>query len=361
MRSSRSTIIEPRVLIEVAAVVAWMCTAASAQPDYMDLAAYVTMVGGRGEVVRVDAEETSRIPELFSFDENRIGPGQALRTSPDSTAVLTMPAYDAVIYLEGSSELRVEEPAVPDAGVELLLTLASGRASVVRRSESERWMLVAGEADAPGEAGYVLSQRASLYVEADPRGVTFAVRSGDAIVFAGAVPAAVLIDDSGMPVDRTGVTLPEGQRVSMRGVLQPVADEQADVVVPAGLREQVSSFALTASYRWLHEAEKGDFIPVRGAARAAPGVLGGEFEPALAFDQPRPVAATSAPRAITTPVRSSLSPAQTLVESGVPGTVIAGQRFRRSRIIGNPATSASGTGALTVNRAAELLVRLGPG
>jgi hypothetical protein len=311
--------------------------------------------------MRVDVEETFPIPELFSFDENRIGPGQAVRTGSESTVVLSLPAYGAVIYLEGSSELRVEEPAIPDAGVELLLVLASGRASVVRRIESERWLLIAGEAEVPDEAGYVISQRASLYVEAGAGGATFSVRSGDAIVFAGAVPDAVLIDDSGAPVDRAGVPLSEGHRVSMRGVPQPVADEQAGILVPAGLREQISSFALTASYRWLHDAEKGDFIPVRGAARAAPGVLGEEYEPALAFDQPRPVAATSAPRAITTPIRSSLSPAQTLVASGVPGTVIAGQRFRRSRIIGNPANSASGTGALTVNRAAELLVRLGPG
>jgi hypothetical protein len=255
--------------------------------------------------------------------------------------------------------LRIEEPAAADAGVDVLYVLAQGQASVVRSNESDKWLALAAETIVPDTApSYSLSQRASLVVEVGVGGVVFATRRGEARVFRGPVPEGALIDESGKPVDRPSVRLPEGHRLVAHGPFEPTADEDARVVVPAPLSERVSRFALAQCYRWLQEAEKGDLIPVRGGSRAAPGVLGAQMEPSLAFDQPRPVAVSSAPRAVTSPVRTSMSPAQTLVESGVPGTVIAGQRFRRSRIIGNPATSASGTGALTVNRAAELLVRL---
>ncbi|MCH8146950.1 MAG: hypothetical protein IH987_03025, partial [Planctomycetes bacterium] len=75
------------------------------------------------------------------------------------------------------------------------------------------------------------------------------------------------------------------------------------------------------------------------------------------FDQPTQLAAVATIQATSVQsLRTVISPAQGLVESGVPGSVIAGQRFRRSVIIGNPGTT--GGGPLTVNPAAQLLIRL---
>jgi len=347
-----------RAAVGALTAVAWMSMAARAQPESADLAGFVTMVGGAGESTRIEAEAMSAIPELFSYVQNRIEPGEGVRTGEGSTAVVFLPAYDAVVHLGGESELHLVEPSTLDSGVGIFVVLASGRASVVRKPGSMHWLLLAVEAEATGAAGYTLSKGTSLFVEVREDNVTFASRNGDALYFSGRIPAGVLIGATGEPIDKSGVLLPQGRRIVTQAPIRPVPDEEADIVVPVQLRDDMETFALTQSEQWLYEAEKGDFTPVRGAARAAPEMLGAEFEPSLVFDQAKPVLAAPAPRLVTSAVRTSLSPAQTLIESGVPGTVIAGQRFRRSRIIGNPGTAGAGTGALTVNRAAELLVRL---
>ena len=229
---------------------------------------------------------------------------------------------------------------------------------MIRKPGNQRWLLVAGGSDdRTAPAGYALSKGASLFVEADSQGVTFAVRSGEGRFFRGQVPAAVLVDASGQLVDRTGELLSQGHRVSTREPAGPALDADAGTLVAGGLSADTDKFALAQSDDWLKEAERGDFTPVRGAARAAPQPLAVELGPSLAFDQPRPVFAAPAPRAAPSPVRVSLSPSQALIESGVPGSVVAGQRFRRSRIIGNPGTGR--TGALIVNPAAELQIKFG--
>jgi hypothetical protein len=228
----------------------------------------------------------------------------------------------------------------------------------VRKPTSTHWLLLAAGPELGGAVGYTLSKGASLFVEAGEHSVTFASRQGGALYFPGRVPAGVLIDASGEPVDKSGVTVRQGQRIVAQAPMEPEPDGQADVVVPAELPGDMRAFALAQSENWLKAAEQGDFTPVRGATRAAPEMLGAEFEPSLVFDQARPVVAAPSPRGVTGAVGTTMNPAQTLLESGVPGTVIAGQRYRRSRIIGNPGTTGTGTGALTVNRAAELLVRL---
>ena len=331
-----------------------------AQSEPEDLAAFVTVVGGAG-AVRVEAEAPVRITvEGYSFEleRNRIALGEGVRTYPDGSAVLILPYYDAVVYLEGSSELRIAEPAMPGSGIDLIVRISTGRVWVIRKPGNERWLLIAGgKGGAAAPAGYTLSKGASLFVEADSRGVTFAVRSGEGRFFRGQVPAAVLIDASGQLADRTGELLSEGHRVSTQDPAGPAPDADAATLVAGGFSADTDKFALARSAHWLQEAERGDFTPVRGGARASPRLLAVELEPTLAFDQPRPVFTAPAPRAAPSPVRVTLSPSQALIESGVPGSVVAGQRFRRSRIIGSP--GAGGTGALIVNPAAELQIKFG--
>jgi len=346
------------VIAKAVVAIASLTVAASAQPESVETDAFVTVIGGGGEVMRVYAEGASEITGEFSFDRNMIGPGEGVRTTEDATAVLILPGYGAVVYLEESSELRLEEPAVPGTGVDLLVVLARGRASVIRKPGNVHWLVVAAEAEAPEAKGYTLSSGASLFVEARADGVVLATRAGEAWYYSGQVPAGRLIDASGEPIDKSGVPVPQGQRVSTQVPIRPVPDEEADIVVPTRLYDDMGAFALAQSHLWLEKAEQGEFTPVRGPTRGAPKVLGAEFEPSLVFDQPRPALAAPAPRPTRRAVQTTRSPAQTLVESGVPGTVVAGQRFRRSRIIGNPGTAGPGTGALTINRAAVLLVRL---
>lgn len=346
------------VIAKVVVAVAFSAVAAAAQPESVETEAFVTVVGGRGDVMRVYADGTSKITGEFSFDRNMIGPGEGVSTSEDASAVLVLPGYGAVVYLEETSELRLQEPAAPETGVNVLLILAKGRASVIRKPGNVHWLVVAAEAVAPETTGYTLSSGASLFVEARADGVVFATRAGEAWYYSGQVPADRLIDPSGELINKSGVAVPQGQRVSTLAPVRPVPDEQAAVIVPARLYSDMGDFALAQSHLWLEKAEQGEFTPVRGPTRGAPKVLGAEFEPSLAFDQPRPAIAAPAPRAARRAVQTTMSPAQTLIESGVPGTVVAGQRFRRSRIIGNPGTAGPGTGALTINRAAELLVRL---
>ncbi|UCC28853.1 MAG: hypothetical protein JSU86_11700, partial [Phycisphaerales bacterium] len=295
--------------------VALLTVAAAAQPESVETEAFVTVIGGRGEVMRVYAEGTSKITREFSFDTNMIGPGEGVRTAEDTTAVLVLPGYGAVVYLEETSELRLEEPAVPETGVDLLVILVKGRASVIRKPGNVHWLVVAAEAEAPETKGFTLSSGASLFVEARAEGVVFATRAGEAWYYSGQVPANRLIDPSGELIDKSGVAVPQGQRVSTQAPIRPVPDEEAAIVVPTRLHDDMGDFALTQSHLWLEKAEQGEFTPVRGPTRGAPKVLGAEFEPSLAFDQPRPALAARVPRPRRRAVQTTISPAQTFVES----------------------------------------------
>ena len=353
---------QPALVGVVAAITtASLYAGAVAQPEPKELAAFVTVVGGAG-AVRLETEPPVRITvEEYAFDpdKNRIGVGEGVGTEQDGSAVLILPDYAAVVYLEGSSELRIVEPAMPGSGIDLIVRITSGRAWVIRKPGNERWLLIAGGSDdGTASPGYTLSKGASLFVEADSQGVSFAVRSGEGRFFRGQIPAAVLIDASGQLVDRTGELLAQGLRVSTREPGGPAADADAGTLVADGLRADTDKFALAQSDDWLKEAERGDFTPVRGSARAAPQLLAAaKLGESATVYEPRMVFAAPAPRAAPSPVRVSLSQSLALLESGVPGSVLAGQRFRRSRIIGNPGTG--GTGALIVNPAAELQIKFG--
>lgn len=176
----RDALIKAVVIVAVAGFNA----AAPAQPDP---AAFVTTVAGKG-AVRVGEGEPSQIaPTSFSFEQNGIRPGEGVRTADDGMAALMLPDCDAAVHLDSSTELRVVEPA--DSGVGAYLVLVGGRVSVVQKPDHDQWLLVAAEAGAAGVAGYTLSKGASLFVEADAEGASFAARHGEALYFPGKVPA----------------------------------------------------------------------------------------------------------------------------------------------------------------------------
>jgi hypothetical protein len=346
-------------VIKAAAVIA--VTALSAvtlgQPEDADTPAFVTVVTGGG-AERVRGESSSRIdPAVFSLEQNGLGPGDGIRTVPDGTAIVMLPGASAVAYLEGSTELRVMQPSTPDRGVSVSLIVTKGRVSVVQKLDADRWLLVSAGPAEDKAVSYTLSKGCSLFVDAGAGGVSFAARRGDALYFSGPVPAGALVDASGKPIGTAGTALPQGQRISVQAPDKPVPDKDANIVVPGRHTDDTYSFGLVHSDQWLQRAEEGDFTPVRAATRGAPEVLMVEMEPSLAFDQPRPVSVAPSPRAAPSAVRTTASPAQNLIQSGVPGSVVAGQRYLRSRIIGNPGTV--GTGALMVNRSARPPIRFG--
>ena len=331
-----------------------MCTVAAAQSKRSEEAAYVTVVGGTGDVTRLIGDQVSELA-AFSLEDSRLTPGDGVRTGPDTTAVLLFPGSDAVVYLAESSEVRIARSTTPDRGVGLVPILRQGRVSMIRKTGSTQWLAVAAQAQTGAAAAFMLSRDASLVAESFGDQVTFAVRQGAALYFAGTVPAAPMIDALGEPVDASGILVSRGERVAAGAPPTPEPEEAAGPVVPGQLGDDLWTFALAQGNRWLEDAEKGDFTPVRGAARGAPQPLAPELEPELAFDQPRPVIATSAPRLAVTALRTTLSPAQTLAESDVPATAVAGSRFRRTRIIG-PGTSLSG--GIRINPAARSFIEL---
>ena len=74
-----------RIAVVTLVAAAWICSSAQGQTDYGDLGGFVTMVGGSQEVSRIEAEAVSTIPAAFSYGQNRIEPGEGVRTGDDAT------------------------------------------------------------------------------------------------------------------------------------------------------------------------------------------------------------------------------------------------------------------------------------
>ena len=190
-------------------------------------------------------------------------------------------------------------------------------------------------------------------------GAGFTIKSitaGSAWSYRGAIPGGDLIDASNEPMDKTGILLPVGHRVSVSQPAQPVAVEPVGVGLWERMGTELYQSALEHGGRWVQDAERGDFTPVYASGRASTPVLPGQLSAGFAFDQPRsPVVAgiassqTRSLRTVTT------SRSQALLESGIPTEVIIGQRLRRTRIIG---ASGTGSGQIRFNPAAVQLIRL---
>jgi len=290
----------------------------------------------------------------FSDFDNGLAAGQSVVTGADGTAVITLPTFGTVIHLEASSEIAVNRLPSLSAEVPVSFALRSGGALVVRRGSEERWFLIAGAA--ASNQGYALLQGASLVVRVEPDGVTFAGLKGTSLCFQGAVPGGALIAATDKPVAPSGVSLLDGQSVSTKTWAPPATNRLAEGMA-ASMAGAMYSVGLAAGTQWIQQAEQGDLTPVRGAGRGSPELLRGEITAGLAFDQPRSVVTAPTTRTVTQPIRTAptaVSVAQSRLESGIPSSVVIGQRLRRTRIIGSPGT----TGPIRFNPNAEQLIRL---
>jgi len=321
-----------------------LCGVASAEGGAEAIDAYVTIASGE-QVYRLPKQ--SQIGAIFSTEKNRISPGQSVGTGATSAAMLVIPGYDAVIYLEPSSELGLVEPPTAERGVGVHVVVFSGRATVVRGSSAARWMVISGAPEVPAAAAFALTRNATMRVEVRRDSVSFAGVKEKAWHGVGALPDRALLDPSGEPVAVGLTPIGEGQQVvtPMPAVALPGA---RDVLLLPEASGVVSEFARSQSVAWVVSAEQGDFTPMRSAGRESPGLLQ-PSELVLKYDQPRAGTPRTPARTGFAVVQAARNPAQTLAESSFPGTAVAASRFLNARVVGS-----SASGALSFNRFARL-------
>ncbi len=344
-----------QILVLVILVNVLSVAAVLAQSDGGSPVAYVTAVSGEGATRGSNGAAFTNEQEYFSDRNSGLSVGESVVTGEDGAAVLFFPEYQIVAHLSGGTELQVSSASGLRDDVRVALNVVRGRAQIVRSSTDKRWLLIQGGTAA--QLGYTLSQGGSLVVEASSAEVSFAVVAGRAFFFSAGIPGGALIGADRMPIDATGKELSVGQRVS---TLAPAGvGEEAEMAHTAfaEMNHDLFAFAVQQSGQWVESAEKGDFTPVRpeaaGAAQAFNVQVGIERQ---SFDQPRQAVTTPVTRATVSTLQAQVNVAQRLLGSGIPSSVVIGQRIRRSRIIGNPGTA--GTGQLRFNPFAEQLIRL---
>ena len=290
-------------------------------------------------------------PTMRSPDASGLMSGGSVYTDEGGSAVIAIERERVFVHLGPNSILKLESRAGLSAEVAVKITLVKGNADVLRRTSDEKWLVVAAGTEG---TGYTLSQGSSLEVSARADGVDFTVTAGSAWSYRGVIPVGNLIDASHEPMDKTGILLPEGHRVSVSQPAQPMAVE------PVGLWERMGKelyqSALEHGGRWVQDAERGDFTPVYASGRASTPVLPAKLSAGFAFDQPRSAVVSPVARSQTRSLQAvTTSRSQALLESGIPSEVIIGQRLRRTRIIG---ASGIGSGQIRFNPAAVQLIRL---
>jgi len=233
-----------------------------------------------------------------------------------------------------------------------------GRVHVVRKSTDNAWFLITGGSGVGN--GYTLSKGASLIVEVDAGGVSVTATKGGVTFFRGDLPAGPLIGPGGQPANKNGISVAEGQRVSIQAP-QVVDDRATPQTAWQRVYDDMFAFGVNHSGQWIVQAEKGDFTPVRPEPSAAGlEIRVGVGETRQTFDQPRTtVTAPISGSPVTARATGQVSTARAFFGSGIPSSVLIGQRIRRSRIIGNPGTT--GSGQIRFNPNAEQLLLLAGG
>ena len=295
----------------------------------------------------------------FDSDDHVVRPGQSVVTAADGSAVVMVPEYETAIHVGGDgrpAEFRVTAIEQNEHQAPLALHVAAGRAMVVRKSFDRRWLAV-GFGGAGGE-GYIASRGATFTVEALADGVSVYVSQGEALRFGGAIPVRLAGPANAALLDAAGAVVAPGERWSS---VEAAAPGEAPGVVPEGadlMGRDLFEFGLTKGAHWVKQAEEGDLTPERGDV---PGVADAFAEQVgvgrPTFDQPSGGLVIVSPRTTvltTTPVVGvTQNTATALIEQRTPTSVVVGQRFRRSRIIGSP-----GTSLIRFNPQSERLIRL---
>ncbi|MCH7993410.1 MAG: hypothetical protein IIB57_03090 [Planctomycetes bacterium] len=315
---------------------------ATAQPTGVVTVASNATIGRGGQ-------SPSSVPLDFQLEDRTVGVGDEVLTLAGGSATLRFADYGTVVNLWPDSKLLLENSPPRAKHVALGLRLSQGTALLTRKAFGPGLVAIVG-GSGQGQ-GHVLLEEGSVLVSLEGTKVVVEVLQGSARFIDGPLPDA--------PSDRAGQVLDAGQRMTggAGGAVERPARAQVDATWQS-VQDSTYAYGVTRAEDWVERAERGDFTPVKSAeSRAEPELVGTDFVPPQAFDQPTSLAAVTTIQATSVQsLRTVISPVQGLVESGVPGSVIAGQRFRRSIIIGNPGTS--GGGPLTINPAAELLIRL---
>lgn len=337
MRSQMNNLATCAALVSALAV----CGTATGKPIGM-----VTVMSDDGVTIVRDGQPEPLDPLEARLRDREIEIGEAVATTASGTAVVYFSDYGTVAALQSASKLLLEKSNSGANDISLTLRLAQGRVLVTRKSSESGPVALVCES---GQAvGYVLLLEGVVLASIEGPNVVFTTLAGEASYFEGAVSDRAAAD---------GRRVVEGQQVSFTSGPAP-ADTSAARALWQDTDDRAFAFGLQRSDDWVQRAEEGDFTPVRSAeSRAEPELVGTEFIPPQAFDQPTQLAAVTTPQQVgVQSLRTVVSPAQGLVQSGIPGSVIAGQRFRRSIIIGNPGTT--GSGPITINPSAELLIRI---
>lgn len=324
---------------------AFAACGALAQDEDPNLAGMVTVAApGVERVSALGESKPIRGGDAVFYDESMVTP-------PGGEAWLALRERRGVVQLKEGARAGFVPVDVDDQPVSLEIILERGQATVMTRSSDDRWLVVAvGEG---GRSGYALLRGGSVAVDARGPEVTFTARSGEVRVYRGAAPERGPLDAAGAPVAAADAALSAGESVVL-GTLARSPAALPDIAPVQGLY----ALGLRQADRWVGDAEQGDFTPQRVEARGGGGTFLAQTSTAFSFDQARaPVAVTArAATPIVTNVRSN--PAQELLESRVPTSVVVGQRFLRTRIVGNPGTGGS---VLSANPFADRLIILGGG
>ena len=294
---------------------------------------YLTVVTGEGATRGESGPAFPPSSDRFTERGNGVRLGETVATLPGASAVVWLPGYRIAVHMESDTVVSMGDiPGLADH-VPVAVQLRRGRAHVVRSPSDKTWLMITA---GTGEVlGYTLSKGASLVAEAVAAEAAFTVTRGEGAFYRGQVPGEPLIGADGQPVDQTGISLSEGQRVSTQlptvTESRPAADATWDQT-----ENDLYAFAIDHSGQWVQRAEQGDFTPVRAESAATPRTFGAEVGiPRQSFDQPRTAVTSPITRTtISTTVTAQRSAVENLLASQIPSSVVIGQRIRRSRIIG---------------------------
>ena len=335
-----------------------LCSWANAQPREGDTVGFVTVLVGGGATLGAGGPAYSDDAGKFRESTHGVRVGERVVTGPIGSAVVYLSAYGIVIHIGPDTEVSFAAMTGLSNEVPVVVRVFRGRAQAVRKAADKAWFLFAGGSGTSG--GYTLSKGASQIVEVDAESMSVTSTGGEVLFFEGSPPGGALIGDDGEPIDRTGVLVGQGQRVSQR--VPEVKPEPATADAAWGrVLGDMYAFAVHQSGQWVEQAEQGDFTPVRSQPSGAARDLGVQVgETRQSFDQPRTTVTTPISNVTVSAVTTGqVNTARALLGSQIPSSVLIGQRIRRSRIIGNPGTT--GSGQIRFNPSAEQLLLLSGG
>lgn len=308
------------------------------------LAATATAVTGKVEKVGVDG--TQVVLEGKDLGRYQIRFDEPLTIPDDGGLWLSLSGQRGTVHLSGGAKASFVSVRVDEQLVSLGLRVEHGRATMISRVADHHRLVLAA-----GAVGFALLRGGAVTVEVSDRFVTLSAHSGEVLAYRGALPAAVLTA-AGEPARPADATLAPGERIS----LSDMAKSSADSLPASGVGEMYAMGLGRASV-WIAEAEKGDFTPQRVEARGGEQFSLERTSTDFAFDQARPPVALATPGVTSVVQNVRLSPAEALLASRNPASVVVGVRLEDTRFTGG---GRGGSSSITFNPSARQRFILGP-